>query len=105
MTNTDERLIEALRSAGHDDVADALRDRGLATELRDSGHEELAERLEAPTPEAARQNTAATAEPDAVHPGVEHGHQLAAVIGRKADRTRALGEQLLGVQPNRKDTR
>jgi hypothetical protein len=42
----DATLIEALRIAGHGEVADRLRDTGLAKSLREAGHEDVADALE-----------------------------------------------------------
>ncbi len=48
---TDERqLIEALREAGHLDLADGLRRKRLASELADVGRADLAEALDQPAP-------------------------------------------------------
>ncbi len=55
---TDDRaLIEALRTAGHVDAADSLRDKALARQLRDAGHTTLADALASgTTPPAAEEN-------------------------------------------------
>ncbi len=42
----DTALIEALRTAGHDEAANALRDKQLAGQLREAGHGTLADQLE-----------------------------------------------------------
>lgn len=48
---TDDRtLIEALRTAGHDEAANVLRDKSLATQLRDAGHDTLAAQLDGSPP-------------------------------------------------------
>lgn len=44
---TDDRnLVEALRAAGHEDVANRLRDTEMAAALRKSGHDDVADTLE-----------------------------------------------------------
>ena len=40
-------LTEALREAGHDDIADQLEKKALANELRKAGRDDLADALEA----------------------------------------------------------
>jgi hypothetical protein len=42
----DPNLVEALKDAGHDDLAERLRDSTLARSLRDAGHDDVAEALE-----------------------------------------------------------
>ena len=46
-TNDDRALIAALEAAGHQDVAKAMRTKGLAAELRELGRDDVADRLEA----------------------------------------------------------
>jgi hypothetical protein len=42
----DPNLVEALKNAGHGDLAERLRDNTLARSLRDAGHDDVAEALE-----------------------------------------------------------
>jgi len=49
----DQALIEALRTAGHVDAADSLRDKQLAGQLREAGHDSLADALANGTAPAA----------------------------------------------------
>ncbi|HWI07313.1 MAG TPA: hypothetical protein VNT54_07320 [Solirubrobacteraceae bacterium] len=60
------QMVRALREAGHEREADALRDVRLARELREAGHEGLAAELE-----AKAEPGEAKAEPGAVDPMVE----------------------------------
>jgi hypothetical protein len=46
MGTEEDALIVALRQAGHERVADALRDKSLAGQLREAGHDGLAAVLE-----------------------------------------------------------
>jgi len=67
------QMVRALREAGHEREADALRDVRLARELREAGHEGLAAELEAKAEpgEAKAEPGEAKAEPGAVDPMVE----------------------------------
>jgi hypothetical protein len=41
----DKTLVDALRAAGHDDVAEALKRKTLAGRLEEAGHTDLAEQM------------------------------------------------------------
>ena len=63
MTDQNDEVIEqALRAAGHEQVADGLRDRRLAADLRAAGHDHLAAQLA--DPPAAGQTVPTTPVPE-----------------------------------------
>jgi hypothetical protein len=78
-------LADALREAGHEDVAAALETKELAGRLRKSGRDDLAEQLEAGEPTPAAEETEPNAEPPAPH------EQLAQQLGEAQSKWMTLG--------------
>ncbi len=113
MKDSDRALEHALRTAGHERLADALRDRRLAEQLRDAGHVELADQLE------GQEQPVAHGQPGSPDPTVEgppkddpgtdpaqaHGQDLADLLQAKTDRQREVVEQLHGLATHDKENR
>ncbi len=103
--NSDDALVEALRAAGHEPIADAVRDRALAGELRAAGHEALARQLEQAGEPAQAPPSPTEPENTTTDPAQAHSQDLAALLQAKTDRQAEVVEQLHGPATHNKEQR